>query len=259
MTKRPEIKLENYRDVYDYFEASRLKPRFNAAIFRAARALYAPIVQYDQQTWDAIAEQHEQGKAALIAMNHPSYHDPFVAAATMNTLEHPALQEFTGYAKDSLFRGPVRPIFEYTGCVPVFRKKTYSTLNNKGYLEMNDRLHNLAVHRIREGRTVAILPEGTRSHPDERDQLKLGSIKAGIARLAAAATDERSYIIPIGIRYRHDKISEHNIIAHRRPIVTLGEPILDYADDVDGIREQVHLGINAALGRSVDTVKTMTN
>ena len=60
-----------------------------------------------------------------MAANHPSKHDPFVLSSGVFDKRVRFLAGGTGLTKDPLFRGPLRPVFEYTGTVPVFRAKNY--------------------------------------------------------------------------------------------------------------------------------------
>lgn len=237
MTHRPEITAANYAEVYNYYTESRLKPHVSSAIFRACSMLYSPDVYIADSTRNQINEQLGQGKGALIAMNHPSHHDPFVGAAGMQRSGIPELTDCMAFAKDSLFRGATLPLFEYTGCVPVFRHKSYPDLDRHTFNKATNSLLELAAHRLQDGQTVSILPEGTTSRPEARTQLEMQDIKSGIARVALLASDEQSFIIPMAIAYRPGQL--HQKFPPRHAVVTLGDPVTEYATTSKGLREQV--------------------
>ena len=246
MTRRPEITAENYSAVYDYYEQSRLKPRLSGLIYRGCNVLYSPDTYIDDETREQIQAQLALGKGALLAMNHPSHYDPFVGAAGVYQTGIPELTDSMAFAKDSLLRGATRPLFEYTGCVPVFRHKSYPDLSRGDFNLATARLLDLAANRLRGGQTVTILPEGTNSRPEALTQLELQDIKSGIARVALAAGDEHSFIIPVGMAY-HTKSGKTK---PRHAIVAFGEPITEYNSSNRGIRQQVLDSMQLQLERA---------
>ena len=165
MTKRPEITPNNYQEVYDYYETPRLKPLFNAAYFRLSHALYAPDVLLADETRERIEEQLTHGKGAIIASNHPSAQDPFVAAAAMQETDIPQLREFTAYAKDSLFHGITLPFFEYTGAIPVFRPTTYDHIDSRTMMQITEQLFRVTASRLRQGKTLQSCPKANAHQP----------------------------------------------------------------------------------------------
>jgi 1-acyl-sn-glycerol-3-phosphate acyltransferase len=256
MTNRPKITAENFEQVYDYYKTSRISPRFNQAVFAVSDKLYAPDALIGDEARDAIETQFALGKGAIMAINHPSPHDPFVSAGAMHQTGITGFREFTGFAKDSLFHGLTLPIFEKTGCVPVFRHKSYPDLSLHDFARMAESLMALAVHHLREGNNVSMMPEGTYSQPDELVRLKKQSIKSGIARIAQYATDNSSFIVPVGIRYRTN--NAHETLLPRHAAVVFGTPITTYASSPGAIKAQVYEGMQASLTEAVTYVRTTT-
>lgn len=254
MTRHPKITAKNYNAVYDYYQESRLKPHLSNSIYRTSNALYQPNVFIGDETRELIRAELTLGKGALLAMNHPSHHDPFVGASGVYQSGIPELTDSMAFAKDSLFRGPTRPLFEYTGCVPVFRHKSYPELDRRTFGLATGRLLDLASSRLRDGQTVTILPEGTTSRPEALTHLELQDIKSGIARVALAASDEHSLIVPAAIAYRHSRRSGR--VAPRHAIVAFGDPITEYEPSSRGIREQVLVAIQTQLERANDLLSS---
>lgn len=248
MTHRPEITAEKYKEVYDYYEESRVKPHLSNLVYRTSNVLFRPDVHIEDETREVIEAQMALGKGVLLAMNHPSKHDAFVGAASMYESGIDGLTDCMAFAKDSLFRGPTRPIFEYTGCVPVFRHKSYPDLNARTFAAATNRLLDLAATRLQNGQTVSILPEGTISRLEARTELGLQDIKSGIARVALKASDEHSLIVPIAVAYRNDKRTGERTARHA--VVTLGDPITKYESNPLGVRKQVLGAIQTQLDRA---------
>ncbi len=249
MPKRPPITPDHYREVYNYYENLPPNETANRRIFRLSRAVYRPDVVVSDETRDNIATQLALGKGALIAGNHPSQHDPLVCAASMYEADIDGLNMFTSYAKDSLFRGPTRPVFESTGCLPVFRRKSYPDVDNHTFLAATERLFDVSVNRLREGRAVAILPEGTRSDADHLREIDPYKLKSGIARVALYAGDENSFILPFGLAYRIDNPRSAKI-PPRHAVFAVGDPITTYGRTNQDVRIQVAEGIQSALDQS---------
>lgn len=250
MTKRPDITAENYKEVYDYYKESRVKPHFSNFVYHASNMVFQPDVRIEDETRELIEAQMALGKGVLLTMNHPSKHDAFVGAASMYESGIAGLTDCMAFAKDSLFRGLTRPIFEYTGCVPVFRHKSYPDIDARTFAAATGCLLDLAAKRLQGGQTVSILPEGTISRPEAVKNLELHDIKSGIARVALKATDEHSLIVPIAIAYRNNKRTGE--MTPRHAIVTLGNPITRYEEKHLGIREQVLEAMQTQLERAND-------
>lgn len=250
MPQRPEVTATNYEQVYDYYQTPRIHSGFNRTVFKAAHMLYRPDVLLSSETRQSILTQLSMGKGALIAANHPSQHDPFVAAAAMYETEIPELQEFMGLAKDSLFRGPTRPLFEKTGCIPVFRSKNYTSVDPTTMAASTQRMLAVAAERLQQGKAVALMPEGTRSPVDGLYQLSLARIRSGIARVAEHASDDRSFIVPLGIAYRCAN-PRNRVIPPRHTVVAIGDPVIHYDRGINGIRQQVYESIQSTLDHAV--------
>jgi putative phosphoserine phosphatase/1-acylglycerol-3-phosphate O-acyltransferase len=117
----------------------------------------------------------EEIRPAVFCFNHQSAADFFIV---MKLIRH----DFTGIAKKELERTPVGPIFKALGAIYVDRSD-----KTKAIEAMKP-----AVEALRNGISVAIAPEGTRSGSKE-----LGTFKKGAFHLALQAGVP---IIPIVIK-----------------------------------------------------------
>lgn len=249
MSERPRIAADNYEAVYDYYETNRRNERFNTMVYHAGHRLLDPEVVIAPETRERLAQAVEEGKGVIAVANHPSQHDVFTLSAAMTEFGIDELYNFTGLAKSELFQNPITlPIFEFTGCVPAFRRKSDAVYDREQHLARTARLHQLLVNRLQRGEHVAILPEGTRSDPTNYEHVPLDRVKAGVAHLALATAGE-SVILPFGVHY--DTPRPRRTLPKRHAAVTFGPLIEAYAPTVNGVREQVHTSINDALARSV--------
>ena len=252
MAERPEITPENYSAVYDYYEEPRTSHGFNTRLFALANRLYAPDVLMSEHVREIIEDNISLGKGALLAVNHPSQHDPFVTAGAFHQLSIEGFTEFTGFAKDELFHGIKRPIFEKTGCVPVFRQKNHTELSHHEHLKIAERLFELATHRLMQGQNVSIMPEGTNSAPDELESLNYKKIKSGIVKIAQYATDQHAFIVPIGIHYRTAQPRKAKLPRHA--VVAFGEPITSFGGWPMEIKHQIFDGMQQALTAATEKI-----
>lgn len=124
-------------------------------------------------------EEFPQG-AKIIAVNHPTTTDPFFVASMVGQQSFILINEL-------LFQVPV--LGEYlrrSGHIPVCAGQGQAAVD-------------AALHRLREGRTVIIFPEGALS-PEEGGFQKA---RTGVARLAIASG---APVIPVGISLQRERI-----------------------------------------------------
>lgn len=242
---RPKVTAENYAEVYDYYRESRQKPWVNSAVLHLGKMVYSPDIYIDETTRETIAAQVALGKGALFAVNHPTHHDPFIAAASVGQLGVPELRNTMAFAMDSLFKGVTRPLLEYTGSVPVFRTKSHPNASPQTILSATQELMNVAAARLANGQAGILFPQGGIVHAETITNLALRDIKTGIARIALLASDEHSFIVPVGIA--HHTHTDRYLLPPRHSVVAIGEPITQYEPTINGVRQQVLDGMQAQL------------
>lgn len=235
MTRRPEITPANYQAVYDYYRTPRYSAKFQRRVGRIANWLYHPDVVCSDEVRAQLDEQFAQGKGALVALNHPSEHDPLVTTAAARQINHPALRGFLVYAKDSLFHGALTRPVEKLGALPTFRTQNHQDLTFAELRDMYAMQAELAVEQLKRGQPIGLYVEGTCSDPSEYDQLKLTSVKSGIGQIALAAGQEHSYILPIALRYRTPD-PRTRVMPPRHTVINVGAPITEYAERAIGVR-----------------------
>ena len=241
--------MANYEAVYDYYGPGRRRDWFTSPLLRVVDAIYRPRVHIPAATVAELHRLHRAGVGVLVAVNHPSKQDPLVLAATLFDKRIRFLSSGTGLTKDPIFRSPLRPLFEYTGTIPVFRAKNYQGTAAEIYEAAAARLIDVCVDRLARGGVVLTFVEGTNSSADDLRILRLSSVKKGVGLMVAGARTASApvAVLPVGLVY-HGR--EHDILPTRRAVAATG-PIITWdsgrVPTVDEVRVAVRDGIDAAL------------
>lgn len=241
--------VANYEAVYDYYGPGRRSDRFTHPLLRFVDVLYRPQVRIPDETVAELHRLHGDGVGIIVAVNHPSAHDALVLAATLFDKRVRFLSSGTGLTKDPLFRGPLRPVFEYTGTIPVFRAKNYEGTATEVHAAAAGRLIDVCVNRVVTGGVVLTFVEGTNSSADDLRTLRLESVKKGVGLMVAAAREAGApvAVLPLGLAYQG---REHNTMPTRNAVAAAG-PILHWRSGppptVDEARVAVRDGIDTAL------------
>jgi 1-acyl-sn-glycerol-3-phosphate acyltransferase len=162
----------------------------------------------------------------IIMANHQSYLDVLA-------LYHALPRPFGIVAKKQLFAIPLfGGIMRALGCVPVDRSKLSHSMST-----LKD-----AAARVREGATIAVFPEGTRSPGDRIADLKKGPFY--LAQLAEVS------VIPIGIRGSAALMPRQNTGIRPGTIeVHVGARIAPVPPDNAEARKQLMAQVRAELSR----------
>jgi putative phosphoserine phosphatase / 1-acylglycerol-3-phosphate O-acyltransferase len=139
-------------------------------------------------------------RPAVFIFNHQSAVDVLLLCKLLQ-------RDFVGISKQEVRRNPIfGPVFALAGTV---------------FIDRSDRTKAIeamqpAVQALREGLSIAIAPEGTRSSTG-----KLGRFKKGAFHIALAA---RRPIVPIVIRNALDALPKHGIIARPATVDVVVHP-----------------------------------
>lgn len=245
----PEVTVANYEAVYDFYGPGRRSDRFTHPLLRFVGAIYRPQVRIPDETVAELHRLHREGVGIIVAANHPSAHDPFVLATALFDKRVRFLSSGTGLTKDPLFRGPLRPVFEYTGTVPVFRAKNYQGTATDVHAAAASRLIDVCVDRVVTGGVVLTFVEGTNSSADDLRTLRLESVKKGVGLMVVGAREAGApvAVLPLGLVFQG---REHHTLPTRRAVAAAG-PILRWESGppptVDEVRVAVRDGIDTAL------------
>ncbi len=228
--KKPEVTLENYEAVYEYY-AQYKQPRVGAYVGHKAMSLmFKPQVEYASGAEDAIQDLVRNPNArSIVALNHLSDNDQYVVAAMAQ--REKVLRPMAGntfiQSKEVLFHHPnqlLRPILrrgvDIMGAVPAFRKKDVTEGQEDLRRAATAEMIRTSIDKLRAGQNMAIFPEGTRNK--EQPETVQG-LKAGITAIAGeVAVTHEVAVVPVGFTYDGDK---------RHPHMWVGMPMADYTFD----------------------------
>lgn len=198
--EKPEVTLENYEAVYDYY-LEHQQPRLKALAAYAFLALkYHPRVHYADGAKDYIRNYSKADGPFLIAANHLTNHsDQFILAAT--AMRSPLWREIGHMrvlGKDELFQDEKqREQIDMMGTIPVFRSKNHGL---RAAYHAGQRMIQISAERLHRGDSLAIFPEGTHN---EHDPAVVQKASSGIGHIAARAADLGTplNLLSIGIAY----------------------------------------------------------
>lgn len=230
LMKRPEVSLQNYSRVYEFYEHYRPPTVAYQLGHRALAQVYKPAVNFDPGAKEAIAQHLEGSTRLILASNHVNNQDQYIVAAMAQRerVMRPMRGRTFIPAKESLFHNPLlRRGVDYMGAIPAFRQKDIDTsgLGDEAgelrwCLQRNaaQRLLDISVARIQRGDHMAIFPEGTRN---TGDAVRVQTVKRGIGEIVCGVGDDVPVaIVPMGIYY-----GEGVDFDKRRPTVSVGNPL----------------------------------
>lgn len=244
--KKPEVTLQNFEQVYDYYAQYR-QPKVGAYIGHKAMSLaFRPSVQYSRGAQDKIQDIINSEGRLVVALNHLSDNDQYVvsAMALREKVFRPMVGNTFIQSKEALFHHPnklIRPLLrrgvDIMGAIPAFRKKDVNPEDTELRRQATDMMFEVSIKKLFNGQHMAIFPEGTRNkeQPEVVQELKPG-INAVLGEIA---TSLNVGIVPIGFTYEGDK---------RHPSMWVEEPIT--LDNFDG--ESLLLDLHDSLQYSVD-------
>ena len=231
--KKPEVTLENFEQVYDYY-LDYQQPRWGARLGHWAMSkMFQPSVEYIAGAEDLIDESiNSKDVRTVIIMNHLTDQDQYVISSMITDEEvfKPMIGNTFIQAKEPLFHHPnrlLRPLLrrgvDVMGAVPAFRKKDIGDdANSQLRRDATARLIDVSVEKLRRSGYMAMFPEGTRNKNDPK---KVQEFKSGLSSVVGGvAMTHRVNIIPIGFTYQMDGQS-----LGRHPHIAVGEP-LTYSD-----------------------------
>lgn len=166
-------------------------------------------------------------RPAVFIFNHQSYMDSIIIAKLLR-------ENLTGVAKAELKRNPlIGPIFSYGGIVFIHRAD-----RERAIKELEP-----AVEALRNGTSIAIAPEGTRSVTP-----RLGRFKKGAFHIAMQA---RVPIVPIVFRNTLDILPKGRLLVHPAPVeVTVLPPVETHDwthEDLDARIDEIKRDFEAIL------------
>ncbi|MEI6481261.1 MAG: 1-acyl-sn-glycerol-3-phosphate acyltransferase [Candidatus Saccharibacteria bacterium] len=271
--KRPEVTMENYQAVYDYYDQRGPNTNFAHLGHFLMRKAFHPDVSFAPDAQQVIAEKLSNGAQVIIVTNHDSDVDQYNLASMVNTkgVFAPMVGKTVIMAKPQLFSmagkaGRLqRMAIDELGSYPVFRAS--DGVGEKGspqrFLQRRASDSSIQLGLNKTGRDkyhLAGFPEGRRTlvarvddtgftHPGE-DHTKVRTLSRGFGILYENLLDlEREVlVVSAGMAYGHDD-SYRNL---KDPTVFIGQPIVEKISDPNEFTEQLRANMQRDLTMAYD-------
>lgn len=269
--RKPEVALENYKAVYDYYTTYRPNPiaaRIGHALmssFYRAELAYAPGAEATTKSLLA------KGTGLVIPANHFTDRDQYVygtMAQRSKTLH--AIRGHTSIAakppvflKSDLQRRAV----DIMGAVPAFRTKDIFAGAERNTRDTSlvslqragsQALREMLVAKLDAGEHVAHFPEGERN---KVNPLEVQPLKIGIGdMLCAVAPDTPVAILPAGFYYPQEEVKDKNgeLAIHwdyTHPAIYLGKPLTQRFEEPQAVIATLQPAMQECLDGAVQMIR----
>lgn len=248
---RPEVTLNDWREVYEYYGQHRPSSLALHTLHRAASFIYHPHVEYAEGAVDKIDELLDADTRLFIVSNHMHVLDQIPVAALM---QRGPMRRVIGdtvvLAKQPYFEQVWRRPLDALGAVPVWREQdVQGSLRREEQLQVTKALFQVVTDRMADGASVFMFPEGTRNRENPRE---LGPVKSGIGRIALACVqrDVPVAVVPVGIWPGND--TRHSF----HPNMAVGMPL----DEFDGMSaRQITAATAAGMAQALDHAQKISD
>lgn len=241
---RPRVSLENYREVYDYYEQHTQSPTFARLGHALLSKLYRPTITFAQGgvAERAIRDEIGAGTRLIISPNHLTGDDQYVVVSVAQ--KEPVLHPLRGHtfipAEPSLFTRAqhkggalLRRAVDGLGAIPIVRLEDLRRQGVTITPEIEE-LHKKAIlmadeveisKLVNQGAHMAGFWEGTRNRTDHTT---VQPLKKGIGHTACKAAEQVDIsIVPVGIYYGGEPTDYRKLDVPQKytPHVHIGMPL----------------------------------
>lgn len=218
--KRPKVSIENYDQVYSYFEQYRQPVRTTKLAYAVMDRVFHPTVLLAPGVDQELDDFRQNDTRQFMVFNHLSNKvDQFVAASIVRRIVPEDVGRTRVIAKDSVFNDPRYPrsFAEAMGTIPAFRTvdhgdKVPSQLVQRAATRLGECVNYL----LTDGQNIASYQEGT-NNKGERDPHTIGDIKPGIWHLThqtvADGTPLALTFIGSSYGWTHDTLNPRDAIS----------------------------------------------
>lgn len=208
--QRPPITVDNYQQVYEYFEDYCNDGKVLSFAYSAINKILHPRISENPQARLDAEHITANNTPHIYIFNHLSKWDYFLFASYLHQKAPGDIGNIRTMGADFNFRGPkisaseiqVGPLVDYIGAVPVFRSQDYPSVDLH---PVQEELFNCVARSLVKGHKVAAAPEGKINVTE--NPMQLLKFRSGIAEVAMRAShmlDSEVAITPIGFCYKRD-------------------------------------------------------
>lgn len=250
--KRPEISVENHKELYKYYENLEPNQRLIKLTHILSRIVCHPYVEFEPGAEAQIQTQHQRDARHMVVSTHFRKRDQFHVSAAFQRIEvlRPILKPRVFVpAKASYYSSSImRRYLDAVDGVPAIRKEDLvgKDVSAISIGRAASSFINMSVTRLQRGENEFVFPGGTR----KKDNLtELGDLKAGVAKTAYRAASEETpiSILPMAIWYGREKEKQHT----SRPQIFIGCPIPSPFESEDYISDRARSAMEFCLESAI--------
>ncbi|HUO61835.1 MAG TPA: 1-acyl-sn-glycerol-3-phosphate acyltransferase [Candidatus Bathyarchaeia archaeon] len=244
--KRPKVELENYKQVYAYYQDYGPPRLASRLAWRAFNGIYQPRITFVDGARETFSWAQAEGIPQIIAFNHlTDVHDQFVAGATLQQIMPDGAGRTRILTKDLLLRQVPRGlglVGDALCGIPVFRKKDHGV--QSGIVDSStEALYNCSVAILESGQNLVGFPEGTHNKNNPRF---LGKVRPGMAEIACRAVRQCVPVTVTAIGMSYGQPGEKQHARHATVIVGETFDVIE-SDTVEKITEDIREGLQNAV------------
>jgi len=256
--KRPEVTLENYQAVFDYYDQR--GPNTNFAHFGhfVMGRKFHPAVSFAPGAEQTIGETLAEGAQVILVTNHDSEADQFNLASFVSkrSVFGRLVSKTVIMARYGLFNEPGRKgklqriAIDELGSFPAFRAKDGSGDANSPERQLQKKAsastRQLGFNKTARDRYhLAGFPEGQRT-PAGEDHTVVRTLSPGFGEIYANLADRKIMVVSAGIAYGIDERDYTN------PTVYIGDPITTRIPDATEFTGQLRTNMQRDLTMAYD-------
>lgn len=216
--KRPQVTLENYKEVYDYYRQYEQPSKALKLAYGAFNSMLHPRVTLAEGAQDDLDRIKEESVPHFYIFNHLSRFDYPIFASTLHQVSPDDIGTIRTMGADFNFRWPgFRPNFQLgggslldlIGAIPVFRSIDYPEADLH---PVQEELFNCVRDCLAAGKKAAAAPEGKLNKTD--DPVTLIRFRSGVAEVISRTTellDREAAITPYGFCYKKDPAERNKV------------------------------------------------
>jgi hypothetical protein len=247
--KRPEVTLENYQAVYEFYDQYEPSARAQRAAHLILNLMYHPHVAFADDTDIQLEQAAENDMRLLIVANHVRGQDPLLFGPALRARD--SLKYYNGRtiepAKASIYKMPIPGLrygLDILGAVPAFRKQETAGATLDVRFGATAGYSQVSINKVIGGRSMIIHAEGTRNRDNPRELLP---IKEGTGRLACTLSKKVDIgILPVAIWYKgHTKI-----VSGIAPNMYFGNLMAGPFDDHKKVTQDVAINLQNCLNHA---------
>lgn len=270
--RRPEVSLDNYIDVYRFYDSHHQSQFFAQVAHRALARVYKAKITCSDGVRNTLHSELSQGSRLILAPNHTSADDQYVVASLARRL--PELRPLIGNTiiptepfllnRKGVAGRMLRRSADGLGSIPAFRKKDLERLDPS--IESADKevlyrkamimAQDVQISKMVRGSHMAGFLEGERNRIDYR---RLQLLKNGMGYTAIeVAKSARVLFVPVGFYFGGEPIDYTELVFpdKHKPHVHVGMPIPVETHDVSELIAQLHPAIQSCVDLAIHTSST---